>query len=107
MEIVKSDRVIRDGKVAVLVSSGFGAGWSSWNIGTKILFDPRIVEAVALKVPFSAVEDYLNYEYPNAYFGGYDQLYIEWIPLGTQFRIDEYDGAESVITSDDFQWITA
>ena len=25
-----SDKVIRDGKVAVIISPGFGAGWSTW-----------------------------------------------------------------------------
>ena len=26
------EKVVRDGKVAVLVSPGYGAGWSTWNI---------------------------------------------------------------------------
>lgn len=101
------DKVIRNGKVAILVSEGFGAGWSSWNSDKTIVFDPRIIEAVQQRLPFSAVEDYLQLKYPTGYFGGYEQLNIEWLPIGTQFRIDEYDGAESIITSDQDQWITA
>jgi hypothetical protein len=27
----KIKKVIRDGKVAVLISDGYGAGWYSWN----------------------------------------------------------------------------
>lgn len=29
---------------------------------------------------------------------GADQLQIEWLPEGTAFQIDEYDGSESIIT---------
>jgi hypothetical protein len=34
--------------------------------------------------------------YPNVYFGGFNQIEIEWVEPGTQFRIDEYDGSESL-----------
>ena len=42
------DKVIRDGKVAVLVSYGYGAGWSTWNSARSdsLLFDPDIVQMV-------------------------------------------------------------
>lgn len=40
-------KVIRNGKVAVLVSEGFGAGWYSWNREYKeLLFHPKLVEMV-------------------------------------------------------------
>ena len=26
------EKIIEDGKVAVLVSKGYGAGWSTWNL---------------------------------------------------------------------------
>ena len=37
----------------------------------------------------------------HVYCGGASNLEIEWIPEGTQFRIDEYDGSETLITSKD------
>ena len=40
------DKVVRDGKVAVLISQGFGAGWYSWNSNEQLLFSPKIVEMV-------------------------------------------------------------
>jgi hypothetical protein len=41
------------------------------------------------------------------YTGGIDGLEIEWVPLGTRFYIDEYDGAETLITIDEMNWMTA
>lgn len=32
------------------------------------------------------------------------QLKIEDVPPGTAYRIDEYDGSETVMTCDDYQW---
>jgi len=41
------EKVIRDGKVAVLISDGFGAGWYSWSSNNEaLLFHPKLVEMV-------------------------------------------------------------
>jgi hypothetical protein len=89
------DRVIRDGKVAVLYSPGFGAGWYSWHHIEELVFDPSIVTWLEAQ-DMDKIEAYLTLKYPDEYFGGVDKLTIKWIPQGTQFRISEYDGAESV-----------
>ena len=36
--------------------------------------------------------------------GSYSNLKIEEVPEGTLYRIDEYDGYESVMTITDYQW---
>ena len=33
---------------------------------------------------------------PNVYIGGADHLVVEWLPKGTQFEIEEYDGWETL-----------
>ena len=35
------------------------------------------------------------------------QLFIAEVPAGTRYRIDEYDGLESVMTVDDYEWSVA
>jgi len=98
-------KLIRDGKVAVIVSPGFGAGWSTWNreypdMDTNAELAQCILEggdrhAVAARL------------FPEAYTGGLNKAEVEWLPEGTQYSIDEYDGAESIQTSDGTSWKTA
>ena len=106
MDVITQDRVIRDGKVAVLYSPGFGAGWSTWIDDPEVLFDPVIVGYVE-KEDFEALETYMTMRYPDAYTGGSRDLTIEWIRVGTAFCINEYDGSESVEVKEDMNWRTA
>ena len=41
------------------------------------------------------------------YIGGADDLRIEWMPIGTEFKIDEYDGAESILYKENDWWLKA
>lgn len=43
-------------------------------------------------------------ELGEAAFGEFSRLRIADIPSGTRYRIDEYDGNESVMTPDDYDW---
>lgn len=95
-------RKVTDGeRVAVLVSPGFGAGWSSWahEYAEFLLFDKSLVEMAQRKASTEEVEAHLkrvlNDEY--VYCGGWDQIKVEWVDNGTAFRIDEYDGSERLI----------
>ena len=86
------EKVVRDGKVAVLYSPGYGAGWSSWN-SKEMLFDPETV----LWVEGGKIGDCpYGKKHPDVYMGGAENLKIEWLPEGTAFEIIEYDGHESV-----------
>lgn len=83
-----------NGDVAVLVSYGYGAGWSTWISAPGAVFNPRIVKAILDKV--DNLEKIAEAEYPEEYVGGVDGLSVEWVPEGAAFRINEYDGAESL-----------
>jgi hypothetical protein len=103
-------KVIRDGKVAVLYSPGFGAGWSTWNShNTDLLFDSIIVDFVLNKSEnwIEGVVAYCSIAYTGLYDTGISDLEVAWIPVGSQFKIDEYDGSESVVLRDETDWITA
>ena len=119
------EKVIKNGLVAVIYSPGFGAGWYTWNqcrinfeYAAVLLFDPILVDLViqkqaneydgdacnAIKKQIVARAEELC---PEGYYGGVDNLVIEWIPIGSQFIVNEYDGSESIQHQENDYWITA
>jgi hypothetical protein len=101
------NKVVRDGQVAVLYSPGYGAGWFSWNTEyPEIIFDPGLVDLVE-QGDNEKILAYVNLKWPDAYTGGLEDLQIEWLPVGTEFVIDENDGAEYIKIKDNVSWITA
>ena len=107
------EKVIRDGDVAVLYSPGYGAGWSTWcynyNLVETLLFHPLIVEKVesghANEITTKWLVQQFGEDFEDVYCGGAYKLEIEWLPEGTAFRIDEYDGSETVITNRQLYYI--
>lgn len=104
-------KVVRFGKVAVIYSPQHGAGWYSWHHIEELLFDPQIVDLIERGASAEEIEDYCIEHYSKEdktmYWGGTDDLEIKWISEGSIFRIEEYDGAESIVLQDDDDWIIA
>ena len=100
------NKLIRDGKVAVLVSPGYGAGWYSWHRNEELLYDPSIAEWVEQQA-FDKVLTYMELKHPDVYCGGLEDLEVNWVPAGDRFRIDEHDGAESLVLETNERWLTA
>jgi hypothetical protein len=106
------DKVIRNGKVAVLYSPGFGAGWYTWHHNLELVFHPAIVAMVE-----QGREDEINEEWmvenlgmnedDVPYLGGAEDLTIAWLDEGTSFKINEYDGSESIQERESVNWIHA
>ena len=97
--------------IAVLVSPNFGAGWSTWNreFASFLLFDSGIVERV-IRDDKDEVETYICEKTKGKayiYYGGLKDLEVCWIPEGTKFVIDEYDGRETLRTLDNIDYFTA
>ena len=66
-----------NGKVAVLISPGFGAGWYSWNTEyPQMIFDPAIVKMLEGYPDGcrSEIEKYCEQAYPEAFLGGVDEI---------------------------------
>ena len=107
------EKVIRDNKVAVLYSPGYGAGWSTWccndDLAETLLFHPLIVEKVESGLEKEITSEWLveqfGRDFEDVYCGGASQLEIKWLPKGTAFRIDDYDGFETVITNEHLYYI--
>lgn len=111
------DTYKKNNKIAVLINSDFGAGWSTVNC-KEIAIDKRIVEWI-LNHSYHKVRDNGDWAlfgidedelekycdeigYVNTYTGDASSLRITWIDKGTTFYIRNYDGVESIITSKDF-----
>lgn len=95
------------GEVAILVSTGYGAGWSTWNdtpVGhTPLEFSEPIVLAL-LNGKIALPEELDEYygitedddDSPYLYYNGTLDCEIVWVRPGTPYRIVEYDGAETI-----------
>lgn len=107
-------KVIRNGKVAVLYSPRYGAGWSTWAHGNKdewAVFSPEVVAWVegGKRGGVAAVEAIVKERFGDEYFycGGGEDLEIEWVEEGQRFRINEYDGNESIEYLDGMHFFVA
>ena len=100
------NKVIRDGKVAVLISYGWGSGFYTWGAPLEAIFDPKLVELVKLE-DFDGAVKYVETTYPGVTTLGIIDLQIAWINEGEEFIINEYDGSESIQFKNKTQWITA
>ena len=103
------EKLIRDGKVAVIYSPGFGAGWYTWNhveYGHELVFDPTLAAYID-EGKIDEAKTYVTMRFPEAYDGGVDNLVVHWVPEGTAFRIHEYDGSESIEVKDKMDWVVA
>ena len=101
-------KAIRNGKVGVLVSSGYGAGWYSWEHNEEMLFSPEIIELVEQGASTKIIEKEAKKLWGDEYYyGGAEGLYVKWIDIGKRFRIEEYDGAETIVLEDEDNYITA
>ena len=69
-----------------------------------MLFDPTLVDMIERSESAETIETYVTFVHPGTYCGGADDLTIQWLPVGTAFRIHEYDGSESVEIRDDIEW---
>lgn len=100
-----TEKYIKNGKVAVAYSPGYGAGWSTWEFDDELketlLFHPDIINMILSNKQSEIDKDWLvehfGEKFKNVYCGGASNLSIKMLSIGTQFRIDEYDGSESVI----------
>lgn len=91
----------------VLISPGYGAGWSTWNY-IDLAFDPDIIQAFEAGLNEKDMRDFiisLGYKVP--YMGGYECCKVVDIPKGTLFKIKEYDGYESIETYNTDDWLVA
>lgn len=97
--VKKTKKVKGKTKVAVLISMGYGAGWSTWNqrFAHFLLFDKGLVERV-LREDLNEIGDYIKDKIgdQHVFLGGLDGITVVWVDEGVKFVVNEYDGSESI-----------
>lgn len=89
------------GEVGVLISTDYGSGFSK-DLESKykdIVFNPTLIQMVLdrKKPTEDDVRKILNVDDSFAVWG-LDNLEVEFIPRGTKFMVEDYDGYEYIIT---------
>lgn len=98
------EKVVRDGKVAVIYGPDYGGGWYSWYGYDQMLFDPTIVAMLEKDdVDWDAIQKYAK----RMYDCPVPALEIVWVPEGAEFIIHEYDGSEQIWLKDKLKWLKA
>ncbi len=95
----------------VLISPGYGAGWSTWN-NPALATDSRIIDAFEKGISEEEMKELcirlgLTDEFGDVYMGGFGDLMVVDVPAGELFQIQEYDGYESIELFDSSDWIVA
>lgn len=99
------DKVVENGRVAVIYSPGYGAGWSTWADDDNVCFDPILVEWIRNGKNGEPPLDHYGKSAP--YAGGLSNAEVAWIPEGTRFEITEYDGSEGFTFIDEREYLIA
>ena len=100
--------------LAVLVSAGFGAGWSTEG-EQGLAVDSRLIDFLLSRIKYdsSKINEHTRIKvgeiakskefkelvlslYPETYLNSVRHLYINFVPKGVFFQINEYDGFESI-----------
>lgn len=91
----------------VLISPGYGAGWSTWE-GKGLATDVRIIDAFEHGVSEEEMHQLCaDLGYGDIYMGGFDGLMIVEVPAGELFQIREYDGSEYIEFFKEEDWLRA
>lgn len=99
----------------IIISRGYGAGWSSWQWGIPTKFaceyqplikaiesdDEALIDEALVQYKKDVLE---KFDEDYVYCGGKDGFAIVEIPEGVGYRITEYDGAEGVELETEVDW---
>jgi hypothetical protein len=101
METVQ--KVIKDGKVAVVHSADFGNSlFSYFSKREELLFNPALVELVesGKEITPEFIMREFGIDVSGKAWGGFKfNLQVTYLPIGTKFYISEEDGKETIITA--------
>ncbi len=96
--------------IGVLISPGYGSGWSTYNNDIGIALDRDVISYWLYykgnRTQEELEEDFARMGYDVEDFYGWKDIQLVWVPVEATFRIAEYDGSEYVEIFDASTWIT-
>ena len=97
--------------IAVLISPGYGTGWSTDNLhGINLALDKKVINYwlnSSSETPLEEVRNELaNLGYYELNLYGWSKIKLYWVRRGTTFRIVQYDGYEKIELFDEKDWVT-
>lgn len=103
------DKVVKNGKVAIIHSTELGAYWYSVHRNKELIFDPNIVailEDDTLEPIQQAdqIDEYLEEKYGDGWYGDTLNIEVGYIPQGTLFTFDSND---NLILMSELEWLEA
>ena len=88
------------GQVAVLISPGFGSGWSSnnWEHQEFLAMDKGLVLLALSKASYDEVSECCETVIPDGYVSrsAWEEIEVVFLAPGEKFQVHEYDGHESI-----------
>lgn len=97
------DKVIRNGKVAVLHTNSWGSTWYDPDF-PECLFDPGVIAWVEGGKVGDRPKMLCEKNDGNGFYSwSENNLTISWVEQGKKFRVEDYDGYEYIITEDDLK----
>lgn len=105
------EKLIKNGKVGVIISGGWGWGFHTCNAPLDAVFNPKLIELIENE-NWDEAKEFIKKTYPDVYskqsfLSNTTDLVVEWVEEGREFYITEYDGMESIMFKDEIKWITA
>ena len=88
----------------VLVSRGFGAGWSTWNTGWDDCATDKGLVALVEAGDHAAAEKYATEKWEGCYAGGLCDCDVVEVATGALYQVHEYDGSESLVVFNADNW---
>ena len=89
-------------EVAIIISKGYGSGFSTWQSINDIEKEKSLAEPVAFNCPNAFFENLSDINKQsledNKSIIDFEDLEVQWIPEDSAYRIDEYDGSETLVT---------
>lgn len=105
-EFFYMDKLIRDGRVGVVVDDSCGKGWFTNHGILELVFSPKIIEMIETKQTYKInsnwIKDTLGIDNIKCYSAR--TLIVQWIEVGTYFIITtKPNGKETIITINDLK----